>query len=209
MDLIRYLEQHFLTSDQLLERCAADATQLERLQQSRVMPQPSYRLRLDLGCDSFFGAHTEQMAVDYYAKAYSAWFALAMTFDDEDVARSHFHQRYRARLAQLAEDGIAPASAAFAGDAHLQTEWEAFLDGTYGLCSASGLPEDIAAKEAATALIRELTESGGEVDRSRLRKAVDLLNRAAAPFAPHEVARSSRRRYVDGVRAAYGFAPGT
>lgn len=205
MDLIRYLEQHFYTREQLLERCALDTAQLERLQRDRLMPQPSYRLRLDLGCDSFFGAHSESVAVDYYAQGCASWLALATIFEHEAAARSHFTQRYRDRLAQLAADGIAPASPAFADEAHLQAEWEAFLNGTYGLCSRSGLPEDIAAKEAATAVIRELTE-GGELDenqRARLRKAVDLLDHAAAPFAPHEVARSSRRRYVDGVRSSY------
>jgi hypothetical protein len=169
------------------------------------MPRPSYRLRIDVGCESFFGAHTEQVAVDYYAEGYAAWLALATIFAGEDEARSHFIQRYRARLVQLAADGIAPGSTAFGDDAHLRAEWEAFLQGTYGLCSASGLPEDIAAKEAATAVIRELTEAG-DADRDLLRKAVDLLDRAAAPFAPHEVARSSRRRYVDEVRASYGLA---
>lgn len=208
MELIRYLEQRFLTREQLLDHCAMEAAQLERLQQSRKMPQASYRLRLEASCDSFFGQHAEQVAVDYYAKGYAAWLALATTFDSEDGARSRFFQRYRARLALLAAGGIAPASADFAGDAHLQSEWDAFLKGTYGLCTASGLPEDIAAKEAATAVIRELTEGGAAADRDRLREAVDLLDRAAAPFAPHEVARSSRRRWVDGVRAAYGFAPG-
>jgi hypothetical protein len=42
-----------------------------------------------------------------------------------------------------------------------------------------------------------------EEERGRLAGAVDLLDAASAPFAPHEVARSSRRRYVDEVRAAW------
>jgi hypothetical protein len=73
----------------------------------------------------------------------------------------------------------------------------------------SGLPEEIAAKEVAIAAIRELdadrNRSQTEADRARLRNAVDLLDRASSPFAPHEVARSSRRRYVDDMRAAYGL----
>jgi hypothetical protein len=38
-----------------------------------------------------------------------------------------------------------------------------------------------------------------------LRVAVDLLDSVSAPFAPHEVARSSRHRYVDEVRKTYGL----
>jgi hypothetical protein len=147
--------------------------------------------------------------VDYYAKGYAAWLALATTFDGEEQSRSVFFQRYRDRLEQLAAAGIIPGDTTFANDARLQAEWNAFLDGTYGLCTVSGLPEDIAAKEAAIAVIREVTEMAapGDAGRARLRAAVDLLDSVAAPFAPHERARSSRRRYVDEVRAAYGVAP--
>jgi hypothetical protein len=96
------------------------------------------------------------------------------------------------------------------GDAHIGAEWRHFLDGTYGLCTRSGLPEDIAAKEAAITLIRALTASGtpqglDEEARGRLAAAVGLLDRASAPFAPHELARRSRRRYVDEVKKAWAL----
>jgi hypothetical protein len=207
MELIRYLERHFFTREQLLARSATNAAQLERLHLARVMPQPSYRLRLDLGCDSFFGPHVEQVAADYYAKGYAAWLGQVATLGDEDSARALFSQRYRARLAQLAASGLVPDDPAFATDRHLQAEWMAFLDGTYGLCTVSGLPEDVAAKEAAISVIRD-TNAGGVVNGAaleRLRRAVDLLDSVSAAFAPHEVARSSRRRYVDGMRAAHGL----
>lgn len=208
MELIRYLESRFLTREQLLAHCAPST--LERLQLARVMPMPSYRVRLDLGCASFFGEHAEQLAVDYYATGYVGWLALAQTLGSEEQARTVFFERYRARVKLLATaDGLVPADPAFVGDAHLQAEWKGFLDGTYGACTTSGLPEEIAEKEAAVALIRELTANAAldEFQRDRLRRAVNLLDRAASPFAPHEAARSSRRRYVDEVRTAYGFTP--
>jgi hypothetical protein len=209
MELIRYLERYFLTREQLLAQCAIDAAQLERMQLARLMPQPSYRLRLDLGCGSFFGEHQERHAVDYYATGYNAWLALASTFPDEEAARDVFSQRYRERLANLSCVDCVPRDPAFASEAHLRAEWNAFLDGTYGLCTVSGLPEDIAAKEAAIALIRELADvipATGEPP-SQLRQAVDLLDSVTPPFAPHEVARSSRRRYVDEIRARFGIMP--
>lgn len=202
MELIQYLNLHFLTTQQLLELCGIDRARLERLQQLRIMPGPSYRLRLDIGCDSFFGHHTEQAALDYYSKGCAAWFAQTTGMDDEAQARRLFKDRYAQRLAQLAASGIAPSDPSFAGEERLNEEWNAFLDGTYGLCTLSSLPEDVVAKEASIAVIRQLTE-GSETDLARLRQAVDLLDRVAPPFAPHEAARSSRRRYVDDVRAAY------
>lgn len=91
-------------------------------------------------------------------------------------------------------------------DAHLEDEWGHLLAGTYGLCTRSGLPEDIAAKELAICVIKELTgDANAAPDLERLRQAVDLLDRASAPFAPHERARSSRHRYIDLVRQGYGL----
>jgi hypothetical protein len=205
MELISYLNSHFFTTDQLLERCGIEREKLEKLQQQRMMPRPSYRIRLDIGCDSFFGPHVEQGAVDYYPKGCPAWYTQAAGLDGEAQAREIFLSRYRSRLAGLAASGIAPSDPGFANEAHLDREWQAFLDGIYGACTVSGLPEDIAAKEASVAVIRELTDGGnaGATDLAHLRQAVDMLDSVAAPFAPNEVARSSRRRYVDEMRAAW------
>jgi hypothetical protein len=144
----------------------------------------------------------ESHAIDWYAQGMVAWAGLLEALDGPRQAFEVFAARYRRRLAQLeaAEDLMS--------DAHIAAEWQHFLDGTYGLCTRSGLPEDIAAKEAAIVLIRAMTALAArqgldEEERGRLAGAVDLLDAASAPFAPHEVARSSRRRYVDEVRAAW------
>ncbi len=193
MDLLRYLETHFFTRDQLLAAGRIDAAGLTAL---AGMPKPTYRLAIDIGCDSFFGVHNERHHIDYYAKGYVEWIGFVRALPKESDARRVFDHRYRDRLAQLAAADIASNDPKLnAGlDAHLADEWRHFLDGTYGLCTRSGLPEDIAAKEVAIAIIIELTSERALTlaQTSRLRDAVDLLDGASAPFAPHERARSSR-----------------
>jgi hypothetical protein len=208
MNLIDYLNHYFLTREQLLARCGIDGARLDELQRLGMMPQPSYRLRLELVCDSFFGAHQETHALDWYAHGCVAWAGLLGALEGPRQAFHVFADRYRRRLARLAVEGMLPAADSCADDEHVAAEWRHFLEGTYGVCTRSGLPEDIAEKEAAIAVIRELTEPGArqgtsDAERHRLAAAVDLLDRASAPFAPHEVARSSRHRYVDEVRARY------
>lgn len=198
MELIEYLQTHFFTSEQLWVRCAIDAEQLRSWQDRRMMPQPSYRLNLDISCDSFFGHHREQQRAEFYAKGYVSWVELLRSLGSEDQAFAVFARRYRERLDQLAGSGVTHPND-FTIEQHLTAEWNHFLDGTYGLCTVSGLPEDIAAKEVAIAIIRAAD------NREGLRQAVDLLDAVSSPFAPHEVARSSRRRYVDEMRSAHGL----
>lgn len=203
MELIDYLNQHFLTRDQLLQASSIDAARLDVLSRSGAMPQPSYRLRVTLGCDSYFGTYMEENAIDYYARGYVEWIGLLETTTAEPFAV--FAQRYRAALAALPLRCADPMLNANL-EAHLEQEWRHFRDGTYGLCTRSGLPEDIAAKALSVCVIRESTRPDAPpACLVRLREAVDLLDRASSPFAPHERLRSSRHRYVDDIRKRYGL----
>lgn len=203
MELIRYLEHHFFTREQLLAASGASDAELAAWQSARMMPRASYTLRLAIDCNSVFGPHAEQVTTEYYAKRYVEWIAALRTLGSETGAYAVFSMRYRQHLARLEATALGPMPAALHGDEHIMAEWEHFLQGTYGLCTVSGLPEDIAAKEAAIALVREL-ENAASDQSARLRQAVALLDAASAAFAPHERERSSRRKYVDAMRARWG-----
>jgi hypothetical protein len=101
------------------------------------MPKPSYLLRLDIGCDSFFSAHNARHQIEYYAKGYVEWIGFLRALPKEADARRVFNHRYRDRLAQPAEAGIASDDPKLNAelDAHLTDEWQRFLDGTYDLCT--------------------------------------------------------------------------
>ncbi|KFI06442.1 DUF6058 family natural product biosynthesis protein [Massilia sp. BSC265] len=203
MELIDYLKHHFLTREQLLAASGIASARLDALIDSGAMPRPSYRIQVGLRCASFFGEHDEEHTAEYYASGYPSWIGMleAGTADPFAV----FARRYRAALDALPLATNDPKLGAGLA-AHLKDEWGHFLAGTYGLCTRSGLPEDIAAKELAICVIKELTAGEGAApDRERLRQAVDLLDRASTPFAPHERARSSRHRYVDAMRLEYGL----
>ena len=208
MNLLDYLQHHLLSRAALLRAASIDDATLTVLQQQGAAPQPSYRLELDIGCVSFFGQHFEQARQEYYATGCAPWIA---SVHPSNVAPFEiFADRYRARLAALRAAGLSSTIVKLNGglDDHLKAEWEHFLDGTYGLCTRTGLPEDIAAKELAVTIIEQvlghaLRHALDAQQRHRLTRAVDLLDSASSPFAAHEVERSSRRRLVDQVRATY------
>jgi hypothetical protein len=190
MELIDYLHTHFLTRAQLVAACATDGARLDAFTAAGTMPAPSYRLRVRIDCTSYFGDHAEDHALDWFAKGYVEW--LHVLLEGAQDPYRLFAARYRAALHAL------PRFDMEATDEHLRSEWQHFLAGTYGLCTRSGLPEDIAAKELAIHVIRALTDDGRVLDadeRERLAWARALLDRASSPFAPHERARSSRARY--------------
>jgi hypothetical protein len=175
-----------------------------------MMPRASYRLRMEVSCDSFFGAHQENKHLHYYAKGYASWIGLLQSLGDEGDAFRVFAERYRARLNQLKAAGLCTDNPKLGAglNEHLREEWRHFLDGTYGVCTKTGLPEDIASKELAATIIREIIDSPVEQalstrDRVCLTLAVDLLDTASSQFAPHEKERSSRHLLIDEVRKTY------
>ena len=210
MELIRYLSDSYFTEEQLLAVSGIAQGELGALQQRAMMPRPSYRVRIDVNCDSFFGAHQEHKQLDYYARSYASWIGLLQSLGGEDDAFRVFAERYRARLVQLKAAGLCTDNPKLnAGlDAYLREEWRHFLEGTYGVCTKTGLPEDIASKELAATIIREIIgKPAGQAlstrDRVCLTLAVDLLDTASGQFAPHERERSSRHLLIDEVRKTY------
>jgi hypothetical protein len=210
LELLDYLRSRYHTRAELLACAGVADAQLAHWQDAGMMPAASYTLDLQGACNSFFGPHETRAAVEYHARGYTAWIGALQMLENGEQAMALFARRYRAQVAALRQAGYTLRDARFDAelDAHIAAEWTSFLKGIYGLCTVSGLPEDIAGKELATALIKELTADVtrtdlGDDERARLARAVDLLDVTCAPFAPHERARSSRARLVDGVRRAY------
>ncbi|WP_281558928.1 DUF6058 family natural product biosynthesis protein [Thalassomonas sp. RHCl1] len=219
--LTEYLNDHFYTRSQLLIRAKLDESSFERLLAKKIMPGASYRMKTTLVLDSFFGEHYQEEERQYYAKGYVGWlqYLLALELEKaekQDIAAivfADFCSRYQSRLAALAAQGFhLPVMANKARlDALLLSEWQHFLSGTYGLCTRSGLPEDIATKELAITMIKAIVGEALELDltaltpeqRRQLIRLVDLLDQASSAFAPHEVKRSSRERYINQVRLKY------
>ncbi len=210
MELINYLNEHYLTKQQLLDLAKISDDELCLYQRQEIMPKCSYRLALNYSSHSFFGEFTKQSDIEYYAKGYLSWLGIIKASNNHQSIFAIFAQRYRQAISELTQQGYHSDDAKVNEklDQHIADEWQHFLNGTYGLCTKSGLPEDIAAKELAILQINEtlaLDEHSelGEPELAKLVKAVNLLDASSSIFAPHERANSSRHRLVDEVRRKY------
>lgn len=210
MELLDYLKNWFYTKQHLLNLCKISESQLALFQSQQVMPLPSYTLKLDIESNSFCGLYSSTETVEFYAKGYASWLGLLSSLSLAESAFDIFAKRYKAQVAYLVQQGFQNSFSTQNSeiDIHVKQEWEHFLNGTYGLCTRSGLPEDIASKDLATKQINTLTNSVTKFDLSSLeleslQKAVTLLDESSSLFAPHERLQSSRHRLVNEVRRIY------
>jgi hypothetical protein len=215
VELITYLNEYFFTKQQLLEISKVSEQDMFEYQEKGVMPKCSYKLTLNLASDSFLGSHQAAQTIEYYAKGYSSWLAIIQSLNCAEDIQGVFVKRYKAAIEKLKEQGHASndpkINAGF--DQHIEQEWGYFLEGVYGLCTKSGLPEDIAAKEFAIIEIDALSEQTqleeaqlNEAQLNQLTKAVNRLDSASSFFAPHERLKSSRHRLVNEIRRKYRLA---
>lgn len=207
MELIKYLNDNFFTEQELLNVSKVTEQELCSYQEQGVMPKCSYKLNVGITCDSFFGLHKEEQKIEYYAKGYSSWLAIIQSLKSTNSIYSVFVNRYKKTIACLKQQGHRSDNSKInsAIDLHIKEEWGHFLSGTYGLCTKSGLPEDIAAKEFAIIEINELSAQKllNQNQLGKLTTAVNLLDSASSYFAPHERLTSSRYRLVNETRLKY------
>jgi hypothetical protein len=207
VELIKYLNKHFFTKQELLDITKVTEQDLSKYQENGVMPKCSYKLSLNLKSDSFFGLHSDEQEIEYYAKGYSSWLAIIESLNSTEAIYSVFANRYKIAIKNLKQQGHYSSNSKITSELndHIKEEWNHFLNGIYGLCTKSGLPEDIAAKEFSILEINELSEVN-ELTLAQLNKltlAVDLLDSASSLFAPHERLKSSRHRLVNEIRRKY------
>ena len=207
MELIKYLNEHFFTKQELLDISKVTEQDLSKYQENGLMPKCSYKLNLNLTSDSFFGLHNNEQEIEYYAKGYSSWLAIIQSSNSADAVYSIFASRYEKTIENLKAQGHSSSNSKITTELnnHIKEEWDHFLNGIYGLCTKSGLPDDIAAKEFSIIEIKELSELN-ELTSEQINKltvSVNLLDSVSSWFAPHERLQSSRQRLVNEVRLKY------
>jgi hypothetical protein len=215
-----YILANFLTIEELSLKSEVEVQSLRQMMKAGCLPGPAYTIAFDCHINSVFGDHAEQLLREYFpvshidkAKAFSTS-AISLSALAEKTKRS-FLLIYKKRMEAygaaafglqrfFTKDGRVGGLEA---ERFLEEEWQHYLAGTYGLCTRTATADDIATKEIMTAKIKYLT---AKLDNQHddqtivlLADAVEQLDAVSAPFAPHEVGRSSRYTYIDAVREKY------
>lgn len=156
---VAYIKANYRTLDELcIERTESTADVQALIDQGRL-PQPSYVLDDD----------TAMFPADY--------FRLVEEAGGVDALRSHFAARYRAASRRE------PAHVD-----ELDRDWDAYMNGVYGVCLREVRPETIVHKAVLVSSLCELLmlPRPRSLDwRRTLREQVDELDALEREFAPH------------------------
>jgi len=214
---LEYILAHFVSLPQLAALSGETADSINRYIVARCLPGPAYRLDGQVYLSSIFGDHGERWDAVFFPRSHVAKLQSVARLEAplEEICadlEANFKADYRALLVELQarDHGMADlfrSDGSVGGDAVealLDSEWNHYMDGTYGLCTRSASVREIATKEITIARIKQLAarleQSPSEAARAELAQAVDLLDSVSAPFAPHEVSRSSRQSYITDIR---------
>jgi Family of unknown function (DUF6058) len=222
-DLDRYLSRHYLNAEQFAAACDIAVDELEDLIRRELIPSPSYIVSDDALHSYVFGSLPAPGAIagQYFHPAMAAWVArarhdLAMHGAENAPLRAKrmFEQEFATALLQLdATLHRMPDAFDASGDpiatgltARLESAWEHFIRGTFGLCVANPVSAlEIARKEVLQEKLTAVTNDGtkhtvADADLKLVRELIDRYEAASMPFSPIEYPRSSRKRLVDDLR---------
>ena len=222
-DLDAYLARHFLDIERFAATCGISTDDLRELVRDRLIPGPSYVVSESALSSYVFGRMPAPGAIDgeYFHPAHATWGKRARDVV-RDVGRSRAHDVLKQRFAANFEHALAELNAStwrlrdsFADDGALIAEgmhervesaWDHFLHGTFGLCVANPVSEAaIARKEVLQEKLAALSETAiadqTNEERRDLLMLIDAYAAAAMPFSPIEYHLSSRKRLVEDLSA--------
>lgn len=213
--LLNYLYEKY---DERSVFCAAadiDLSGLDELEAARLVPMASYVLDVDLSVKSFVAEHQEVRKYRFYLRGQLEWLAqiAGKKISTENAARHYFETQYGLAIDEFLASEL--------GDAIVQiyprSEWKLsdysdtwadFLNGTYGLCTRTGLPREIFLKHIYIRFIEFVTLANrpNKIKPELLKllgEAVVELDKVESDFATHEVAQSSRQRCIINIKKDY------
>ncbi|KZN34585.1 hypothetical protein N480_21405 [Pseudoalteromonas luteoviolacea S2607] len=194
MELLDYLYAHFYSEAQLTKYCDVTKQRFTELQALGVMPKPSYILNAHIGCRSFFGNHEQNADINFYPKTYKQWLNKMKLNKKREDAFHCFNTRMQQTIQALSNKGISSnyKNGTKEQAKFIEIQWQHFLEGTYGLCTRTGLPEDIAKKEITIDYINMLLaqQKLNDKEEKQLICAMNILTSCSPKFAPHERSKS-------------------
>ncbi|MGK2740363.1 DUF6058 family natural product biosynthesis protein [Tepidicaulis sp. LMO-SS28] len=195
-DVLTYLRQNYMTSEELASRAGITVERLDALVQSECIPPYSHSARLYLRTETNISGRKETIddEVRYYHPDTVRYIRDAerlslsghtLTETSALVKERFLHEVAQALGRPLIEIG-----------AVAEESWKEFMAGTYGVCLKHMSADNMIKKQRAVHRLNKLLNRHEAKINSEvideLRSALQDYNDVAAAFGPHEISESSR-----------------
>lgn len=211
-DTQSYLQSYFQPTNTHAAACELSEDELEQLIASGTYPNASYQVQHHFQCTSFVADKKQHTNQAWHRSSHQNWHQAlkqnhikteTQAFELFTSTYLEAHQvHFNGPLGQAMQH-FWPALATLPADDYLNASWSYFQQGVYGVCTRDGLPETIFKKQCGVKFIDHLMAQQAQfsnVEIEQILQIIGWLDHAAAPFAPHEVATSSRQRCIINAR---------
>lgn len=214
-DIINYLEQHYLTIDQLADQAHISSEQLDTLIANACIPKHSHQVRHQIVFRTeIFGDTTiTQQDNFYYHSTLVKWAVIADQYSKTlslcEVAnkiKADFVIELRQALIEI--DGARQAFDYCFDDSGnlldigidkiMKEHWPYIMDGTYGVCLKSISAKNILIKTMSVSVLEKWVNGNENKNKkaqhSQTILAAELYDSVTSCFGPHEISKSTRDR---------------
>ena len=219
-----YIENNYLTIEQVAYQSNITVNQLERLINGGCIPSHSHTItkKIAFHTDIFGDAVFTEQIKFYYHPSLTQWAMKASQYlDTNDIAnvaskmKSDFICELYQALMEIDdtknifhfcfdENGNVLAD----GVEKIMTEhWQYVMDGTYGVCLKEVTAKNVVLKNLAVAMLEEWVKNPDHDQAlyEQAKKAAELYDSVAAQFAPHEIIKSTRGRLFNKFKNSYNL----
>lgn len=207
-----YISENYITEDELCNITNISKNELAVLIQNQLVPQPSYTVFRSIRITSPLNDEFEsEITEKYFSKNCISLIKKNKELRDIAQYKAEFKENFMQHLINhphksFAYDGMFKTS--FPEQEKLneifESEWAAYCNGIYGICTLHSTEEEIVKKEIAVKKLihfnTQLSDKKFTADESEeLIKLSEEFNEVAQKFAPYQRKSSSRGKYLDKI----------
>ncbi|TZF95196.1 hypothetical protein FW781_14980 [Chryseobacterium panacisoli] len=207
-----YINENYITEDELCTVADISKDDLAALIQNQLVPQPSYTISRSIRIISPLNDEFEnEITEKYFSKS-----CISLVKKNKELSNIHLYkEEFKENFIQ---NLINHPDKAFAYDSIFNTsfpeqeqldeifesEWAAYCNGIYGICTLHSTEEEIVKKEIAVKKLIHFNTNFSDkkltTDESEeLIRLSEEFNEVAQKFAPYQRKSSSRGKYLDKI----------
>ncbi|MCJ7935273.1 MAG: DUF6058 family natural product biosynthesis protein [Chryseobacterium sp.] len=207
-----YINDHYITEEELCSLTDITKDELAALIQNQLVPQPSYVITRSIKItsplnDKFQSEITEK----YFSKNCISLIKKNKDLQDTHQYKEEFKEKFIQNLTEHPDKNFAYGNIFKDSipdpeklNEAFESEWSAYCDGIYGICTLNSTEEEIVKKEIAVKKLIQFNtlfskQMLAPVELAELMKLNEEFNEVAQKFAPYQRSSSSRGKYLDQI----------